>query len=478
MAILDVLIIFGYMALLICIGVWVSRSVKTNEDAVVAGKSFGAFSAAVGKTANLAGGPTVVGGAGYGYSYGFGGSWFLLSSMVTSWISAPFAPRIWKAMHRGHLVSIGGYIGHRFGKFSHVFAGITNGLAYTGFVAAQIVATGTLINVLLGWDLNVAMIFSTVVVMGYTILGGLKAVIYNDWVQMTIMIVGFFFILMPVTITKAGGWNAMLDTVPAAYLQWGNMGWLHIIGSIILPTALAGFTMQATYAYIGAAKDVKASWTSSILAGFLYLIIAAGVLLVGMATFTLVPGINDQQALATAILKFLPHGLIGLLLAAVLSATMSTAASCSISAATNINNDVIEPLFGKAPTEKALLRTRILIVCVTLVALGFAVLYPQIIGLLLLGYAFGAGGLLVPVLATMFWKRATSPGVIASMLGGGISYVVLSKLVTWPPLFVSIPVSLVLLVVISLMTPAQDPRQYAIYFDEEWNKHYPDREVL
>ena len=322
------------------------------------------------------------------------------------------------------------------------------------------------------------MIFSTVVVMGYTILGGLKAVIYNDWVQMTIMIVGFFFILMPVTITKAGGWNAMLDTVPAAYLQWGNMGWLHIIGTIILPTALAGFTMQATYAYIGAAKDVKASWTSSILAGFLYLIIAAGVLLVGMATFTLVPGINDQQALATAILKFLPHGLIGLLLAAVLSATMSTAASCSISAATNINNDVIEPLLGKAPTEKALLRTRILIVCVTLVALGFAVLYPQIIGLLLLGYAFGAGGLLIPVLATMFWKRATSPGVIASMLGGGISYVVLSKLVTWPPLFVSIPVSLVLLVVISLMTPAQDPRQYAIYFDEEWNKHYPDREVL
>lgn len=477
MAILDILIVLAYLAILLIIGVVVSRGVKTNEDAVVGGKSFGVITAAVGKTANLAGGPAVVGGAGYGYDFGFGGSWFGIANILSSWVSAPFAGRIWKAMHRGDLVSIGGYMGHRFGKFAHVFSGITNGLAYTGFVAAQIVATGKILNVLLGWDFTFSMIFTTFVVMGYTMLGGLKAVVYTDYVQLTVMIGGLFFILMPLAIKENGGWDALMMAVPAEFHNWGSMGWATIIGTVLIPTALAGFTMQASYAYIGASKNLKTSWTSALLSGVLYAIIAAAVIVIGMATRVLYPGVDSQQALAHIITNMLPHGLIGLLLAAVLSATMSTAATCSISAATNIGIDVIAPIRGKALSSEAQLKvTRILIMAVTLVALSFALFYPQIIGLLLMGYSLGAGGLLIPIFATMFWKRATTPGVIASMLTGGISYLVLSKMVTWPPLFVSIPVSLLFLVVVSLMTPPQDPEKYEIYFDDVWEKNHGKEE--
>lgn len=470
MSFIDLLVIIFYFGLLMAIGAVVSRKVKTNEDAVIGGKSFGVLAAAVGKTANLAGGPAVVGGTGYGYSFGFGGSWFGIANIISSWISAPFAPRIWKAMTRGHLVSIGGYLGYRFGKFARVFSGLTNALAYTGFVAAQIVATGKILHVLLGWSLNTAMIVTTGIVIFYTILGGLKAVVYTDFLQLGIMLGGFFAVLMPMSISTIGGWGDLMAKVPEIYHNWGSMGWGHIIGSILIPTALAGFTMQASYAFIGSAKSMQVSWTSSILSGVLYGLLYAAVIIIGMAAFLLYPGIDNQDALGKIILELLPHGLIGLLLAAVLSATMSTAATCSLSAATNFGEDVIKPLFEETYSKQDPLKmTRILIGIVGIVALAFSIVYPQIIGLLLMGYSLGAGGLLIPVFAAMFWKRANAPGCIAAMLGGGISYLVLSNIVTWPPLFASIPISLVLLVVVSLMTPAPPKNMYDIYFDDEWD---------
>lgn len=469
MSFIDLLVIIFYFGLLMAIGAVVSRKVKTNEDAVIGGKSFGVLAAAVGKTANLAGGPAVVGGTGYGYSFGFGGSWFGIANIISSWISAPFAPRIWRAMSRANLVSIGGFLGYRFGTFARVFSGMTNGLAYTGFVAAQIVATGKILHVLLGWSLTTSMIATTCVVVFYTILGGLKAVVYTDFLQLGIMIGGLFFILMPLSISNIGGWNALMEAVPAEFHNWGSMGWGTIIGSILIPTALAGFTMQASYAFIGASKTMKISWTSSMLSGFLYALIASAVILIGMGTSVLFPGLESQDALGTIITQMLPKGLVGILLAAVLSATMSTAATCSLSAATTFGTDVFKPLFKEKYSSLDPLKvTRVLIGIIALTALSFAILYPQIIGLLLMGYSLGAGGLVVPIFATMFWKRANTPGCIASMLSGGISYLVLSKLVTWPPLFASIPISLAALIIVSLITPAPPKNMYDIYFEEEW----------
>lgn len=105
----------------------------------------------------------------------------------------------------------------------------------------------------------------------------------------------------------------------------------------------------------------------------------------------------------------------------------------------------------------------------------FAVLLPDVIKLLLIGYSLATGGLLVPIFATMFWKRATKQGIIASMIGGGISFLVLESLlaVSWPPLFFGIPFALVLLVGVSLATRAQEPVEYTAYFEDTWEPLNP-----
>lgn len=474
MSLVDIAVIIAYFILLVVVGTIASRQVQTNKDALAGGDGFGMLTAAVGRTANMAGGPATVGNATYGFQSGLGGAWFAISNIIGMWVSAPFAPRMYRAMKRGNAITIGGYIGNRFGKFSRVFAGVTNFLAYTGFVASNILATGTVLSIILGWNFKTSMIITAIIVTLYTLSGGLKSVFQINIIQVFIMIIGFSGILLPSSVAAVGGWNQLLSQVPAEFLNLGKMGWGVIIGTIIIPTALTGFTTQAGYIGIASSKNLEVSWKSTLLGGILYIFIAIPVIFVGMAAFILFPDANAQNILAQSIVEILPTGLIGVLVAAVISATMSTAASCALNAVTCFSIDVLQPIREKELGEKDGLKlTRVLIVVISLIATILAVLLPNVIKLLLMGYSLAAGGLLVPVFATMFWKRATTPGVIAAMLGGGISYLILGSVlkVAWPPLFLSLPISLVLMLVVSLMTKAQDLEKYAAYFEDSWAEY-------
>jgi SSS family solute:Na+ symporter len=459
---------------LVIIGAVVSKQVKTHEDSVVGGRTFNTFLAAVGRAANIAGGSTSVGGAGYGYTYGVSGAWFGWANVISAAIWSPLSPRLYRAMSRGRFTTIGDYIGYRFGKFAKVFAGLLNSLAYMGFVAAQIIATGTILAVLLGWDHKLAMFVTTIIVIAYTILGGLKAVVYTDIVQMSILYLGLVFILPPIAVGEVGGMAQLFDNLPESFKQVGAMGWARIIGVIVAPTVLMPFAMQATYIYTASCKNVQAAWKSPLWTSVLYAFPAMTVIIIGLCALTLFPEItSSQDALPTAIVNLLPHGMIGFMLAAILSATMSTSSTCLLCSTNCFITDVMNALSKKVRTgEEQLKITRIGLAVIGLLTLSITMFYSDIIAIITLGYAVGCGGLLAPALATMFWKRATTAGCIAAMVVGGGSYVViqLGQLATWPPLFFSLPVSLVLLVIVSLLTKPSDPSMYDVYFEDEWAK--------
>jgi len=347
MSFIDIAVIIGYFILLVIVGTIVSRQVQTNKDALAGGDGFGILTAAVGRTANMAGGPATVGNTTYGFQSGLGGSWFAISNIIGMWVAAPFAPRMYRAMKRGDTITIGGYIGHRFGKFAKVFAGLTNFLAYTGFVASNILATGTFLSIILGWDFKTSMIITAVIVTLYTLSGGLKSVFQINIIQVLIMIIGFSFILLPSSLSAVGGWNNLINSVPKEFLNFSSMGWGVIIGTIIIPTALTGFTTQAGYIGVASSKNLEVSWKSTLLGGVFYMFIAIPVIFVGMVAFLLFPDANAQNILARSIVEILPTGLIGILVAAVISATMSTAASCALNAVTCFSIDVLEPIRGK-----------------------------------------------------------------------------------------------------------------------------------
>lgn len=477
MNILDVLIIVVYFFGLIAIGVVVSRKIQNHEDSVVAGRSFGSFLAGVGKAANLAGGSTSVGGTGYGYTYGISGSWFGIANIIFGLILAPIAPRIWKAMDRGRFTSIGEYLGYRFGKKAQIIAGFLNTCTYIGFVAAQIVATATIVTVLLGWDYTVSAVVTTVVVILYTILGGLKAVVYTDCMQIGILYLGIVIILPIIAVNAVGGLSEVWNNIPDAYHSIGSMGWFEIIGVILIPTITAPFTVQSTYSYTAACKDAKSARNCNLWSSLIYAFPAFAVILIGLCCYVLYPGLaSDQDALPRIIIELLPHGLVGLLLAAILSATMSTSSTCLLCSVNCFLVDVVDVIRKEKKEDedpkKKLRLTRILMAVIGVFTLVTSLLYPNIIDLIVLGYAVACGGLLAPVIAAMYSKKATTPACLASMIVGGGAHVViqLTGIFTFPPIFVSLPLSVILMLVVSAVTKKPDPSCYDLYFDEEWEK--------
>ena len=484
--VLDIAIIVIYFFGLIAIGVIVSRRIKTHEDSMVAGRSFGSFLAGVGKAANLAGGSTSVGGTGYGYTYGISGSWFGIANIILGLVLAPIAPRIWRAMTRGGFTSVGEYLGYRFGRFAQVFAGFLNTCAFIGFVSAQIVATATIMTVLFGWDYTFSAVISTVIV--YTILGGLKAVVYTDCMQMAIIYLGIVIILPIMAVHAVGGFGEIWSNIPTNLQQIGSMGWFQIIGVILIPTITAPFTIQSTYTYTAACKTAKTARNANLWGSLFYAFPAFAVILIGLCCYVMYPDLaSDQDALPTIITELLPNGLMGLLLAAVLSATMSTSSTGLLCAVNCFTSDVVFVIRdaiknrsdrkieeGKATEGKkevlTLAATRIVIAIIGVFTLIGSLYFPNIIELILLGYSLICGGLLVPAVATMFSKRATKPAAIVSMLSGGISYLILSFTVSWPAIFLAVPISAVLMIVVSLCTKKPDPLTYDLYFEGEWEQ--------
>ncbi|MDO4842469.1 MAG: hypothetical protein Q3982_07335, partial [Phoenicibacter congonensis] len=196
--------------------------------------------------------------------------------------------------------------------------------------------------------------------------------------------------------------------------------------------------------------------------------------IIGMCAIVLYPTLaSGNDALPTMISTLMPVGLSGLVFAAIIAATMSTSDTCLLCSATCLTN-IYTGFINKNATEKQKLTvSRLSMVILGVGVLCIAIFNQDIIALISMGYSLGVGGLLAPFFACYFWKRATTAGCISSMIVGAASYVILSNVVTWPAIFVSLPASAITIIVVSLLTKAPDPSCYDLYFDDEWEKTHP-----
>jgi SSS family solute:Na+ symporter len=494
MGILDIVVIMGYFLLLILVGLYVAKKyVKSGEDAAVAGRDLGIFLGGVGKAANSAGGSSSVGGTSWGYQFGIVGSWYAVSEGLSYITYLPFVKQIWRIVHRGRMASIGAVFGYRWGKFARIFAGLMNALAYTGFTAAQIIATGTIIHVLLGWNYIVALLVSTAVVIFYCVAGGLRAIVITDVIQMSLIIVGLFIILPTVIFGHAGdvgGIEGVWSRVPDFMTNLaGDWGWSYVIGAILIPCFFMPLTLQADYQYQASMRNQDTAFKSYIMVPFLYIPVSIMVVLMGMAAFLMYGDTfmdDGNIVLPTLIQEFLPTGLIGLLLAAILSATMSTSSTCLLCATTCFVEDVVHPLKKtKVTSEKEGLKEfRICMIILGIATTAVTLWATDIISIITLGYAASVGGLFVPVIATIFMKKATKAAVQASMIVGAVVYVAvalpwlydfwlakLGDIIADAPLVIALPIAAVTFVIVNMLTFKKgDHGNIDIYFTDEWEK--------
>ncbi|MNZ92148.1 Sodium/pantothenate symporter [compost metagenome] len=202
------------------------------------------------------------------------------------------------------------------------------------------------------------------------------------------------------------------------------------------------------------ARDEKVCQRAGTTAGVYCVLYGLACAAIGMAAHVLMPDLaNPNNAFAEMIKTTLPDGIRGLLMAAALAAMMSTASAGLLAASTTLTEDLLPKLRGGKASSLGV--SRLFTLLTGLVVLGIALVVNDVINALTLAYNLLVGGMLIPLIGAIFWKRATTAGAIASMsLGFATALLFMFKdgLEANTPIYYSLAVGLVSFVVVSLMS--------------------------
>jgi SSS family solute:Na+ symporter len=401
---------------------------------------------------------------GVGFTLGISGSWLIavsgLSIVMVSFLMVPKVKR-WADRVKG--LTTGDLFEARFDRRTGTLAAVVIGLAWFTFVGGQIIAGGKLLQVTLQMNLTLAVVVSGAVILAYTALGGLKAVIYTDVFQMFVLMIGIVFIAVPIGLYEVGGWSAIVakfsaspDT--ASLVDWTAVGWKKMIGWFFAVFPI-WFISIAGMQRIIAARDEKTARRAFFLTGvpIEWPLFAVGSTMIGLIARMLFPDLGDPElATPTVILELLPAGLAGIVIAAYIAAVMSSADSCLIGPVAIFTNDVYRKHLRPAASEKSLVQVaRISTIVLGVLAIGTAYLVPNVLDLILYAYTFGAAGIFFPMLGLLFWRRTTASGAFWSMLAGGglaIGWTIAGEPYGFAASYAGWVVGLPVLVVVSLMT--------------------------
>lgn len=433
MRISEVTIFILYFLGMLGIGVYFFVKQKDGGEKTyfLGGRKMGAWVVALSAGASdmsawvLMGLPTSV------YALGLGQVWIpvgLAIGYTISWLVQ--APRLRKfSIVANDSITIPQYLTNRFlskSKALQIICAVIFLVAYTIYAASSVKACGTLFNTVIGIDQTVAMYIAAFIIIGYTFLGGFSAVCWTDFIQ-ALLIIGAMFIA-PIFATsmieaasvsniEPGYWNAFSSWKDiASGLAWG-------LGYFGMPHIIIRFMSIKSH------KDLKKSAKIGIAWTVLIVIFAALIGIIGRMYLGYDQHIVDNSLVfINMVREIFPGELLGiisgLLLSAVLAASMSTADSQLLSAASAFASDLYKPVFrkNKASEKEMLWAGRFVVLAVAVVALIIAA-NPNAGSIMdmvsnawgVFGAAFGP-----TIMLSLFWKRFNFKGAVAGILVGAI----------------------------------------------------------
>ncbi len=407
MGALDTGILFVYLALLVGLGFYAQRRKQNVEDYFVAGRRRGPATIACLWIAAWIGGASIVGTSARIYELGVTGIWYILAIALGCLLfGLTMARRVKQHGDRHQHLTYPDFIEQHYDNRTRAVATITTVLAYTANTAGQIAAAAAMLLVLLGWDYGSSLLLAGAIVILYTAIGGYLAVTDPDWVQVTLVIVGIVAVGVPVAVSQAGGWSDMHAVLPASYYDFGAQGWDRV-ATLVVSLVLSFFVAMDSFSRSFAARDAAAARNGALLAIVLILPIALAVTWLGLASAVLYPGHESGAGiLTTFVLEAFPVGLKGLMVIGILSAIMSVASICVLTASANYARDIHQRYIQPDIAPRAMLRLG------TLASLGAGLLamlmawrMRDIIDILQLGFTINSAALFLPTIAAIYWDR-------------------------------------------------------------------------
>lgn len=348
------------------------RKTVSSSDYTVAGRSFGGITLFFTMLATIVGASSVMGYTYYFYDRGIDQFFYIIGAALSYLLYIIYlGPKIHAFGIENKGETVGDWFEYRFGKASKYISSVLIVVAYIAITAFQYIAMATIMNLVLGWNYNVCLVITAIIVIFYTSLGGLWAVASTDILQGAMTLLGVIF-MTPFLIGKAGGLGAVFASVPPEHLKvFGNISPLGAF-SAMLVFGLGIVSWPDIWQRCYAAKNratLRKSFIGFIIAN---LVLAGMVSLMGFSAHALYPNFEGARnsMLPTMILEHIPNIFGAIFLSALLAVIMGTADSTLLVSAVMVDKDLVSPFLKKDRTEKEKLRLNQIITAIC----GFSVL--------------------------------------------------------------------------------------------------------
>ncbi len=422
--------VFFYMLISICIGLYAARRVHNSTDYVVAGRHLPLYMTIATVFATWFGSETVLGIPATFIEEGMGGIVAdpFGASMCLILVGLIFAV----PLYRMKLLTIGDFYKRTYGKKVEIIVSLFICISYLGWVAAQISALGLVFNLLTHDAISqeYGMILGLVIVVVYTIFGGMWSVALTDLIQMVMIVAGLIAITFFITDTAGGA-----DKVIGAAADAGKFD--NFFPDLTIPSVLAfiaawitmGFgsiPQQDVFQRVMSAKSERNAKYGTITGGVLYFIIAFIPMYLAYSAFVIQPDVvqaqleNDSQIiLPSLILEHTPLWVQIVFFGAVLSAIMSTASGTLLAPSVTFAENIAREFLPNMDDKHFLKLIRICVLCFAAIVLIVAWNSDlSIFEMVENAYKITLVGAIVPLFAGLFWKRANEAGALTSITLG------------------------------------------------------------
>ena len=486
--------IIAYLCFVIVTGILIGRRSKKNaEGFYLGGRGMGPLVTAMSAEASDMSSWLLMGLPGVAYLSGVADAgWTAIGLAVGTYLNFLLvAKRIRRYSVKLDAITIPSFISKRYGEKKPIIMCIASLIIlifFVPYVASGLAAIGKLFNSLLGWDYMTAVIIGAIVIISYTSIGGFQAVATMDLIQSIIMTCALVIITV-FGIAQAGGLDVVMENAKAlpGYLSFTQIhdaatgtakAYPPLTIASMMAWGLGYFGMPHILVRFMAIRDENELKLSRRIASVWVVISMAVAVCIGMIGYSvskagripMLEGSNSETVIVQISNLLSTYGALaaivaGLILAGILAATMSTADSQLLSAASAFSENLVQDVFGvKLTAKQNMLVARLTVVVIAVIAV-FLATDPNSSVFKIVSFAWaGFGATFGPaILFSLFWKRSNRQGILAGLIAGGVMVFVwkfgISKLGGAFAIYELLPAFIfaaIVAVIVSLATPAPD----------------------
>jgi len=402
---IAILIVYGFILLLI--GIYSFLKIRTPFDYFLAGKKTGVWQISGSLLATILGGSAILGTIGLSESQSWASSWYILSASLGLLGLLPIVRKVY-AQGKFTLPEL---IGQYYGESARKVTSVIIPIAWLGIVAAQIIAGAQILVSFFGLTYTSGVLLTGIIFIVYTYIGGQVSVMKTDLFQAFFILGGVVLTAVLIPTGNGSKLPSFVENFPfnAHYSPFD----LFIMILTFSSTFVVG---PDIYSRVFCAKDSKTAFRSVLIIALILIPFAFVLSYVGIYAAAFHSGVENSSALVNLASVYLPDWASGILVAALISAVLSTASTTLLT-----TSMILSELFHKdINNQKSFKQTKLLLIGIGLLSMIISLKVTSIVASLLLALSFYSGAFIIPMVAALFKLPYNKRFSIAAVLSGGI----------------------------------------------------------